>query len=132
LFFDDLAVEEVDPAARDLGDLRVVGDEDDRPAARVELPEEGEDLLALLDGEIAGRLVGEDDGRIRDERPGDGDALLLATGQLRGLVAQPPPEAEAFQGVAGPSRPLLAADALVEQRGRDILERGRTREQGRA
>ena len=32
--------------------------------------------------EVAGRLVAEDDGRARDQRARDGDALLLAAGQL--------------------------------------------------
>src|SRR5918993_1164155 len=32
--------------------------------------------------EVAGRLVGEDHGRFADQRPGDGDALLLAAREL--------------------------------------------------
>ncbi len=43
-----------------------------------------EDLGARGRVEVAGRLVGEQDGRTRRERPGDGDALLLAAGELAG------------------------------------------------
>ena len=39
--------------------------------------------------EIAGRLVGDQDGRLGHERAGDGDALLLAAGKLRRIVRQP-------------------------------------------
>ena len=39
--------------------------------------------------EVAGRLVGEDDGRPRDERAGDRDPLLLAAGELRRAVRAP-------------------------------------------
>src|SRR4029078_9065767 len=41
-----------------------------------------EDLAAVGGVEVARRLVGEHHARARDERPGDGDALLLAAGQL--------------------------------------------------
>ncbi len=52
-------------------------------------------MSAVGDGvEVAGRLVGEDHPRFGDERPGDGDALLLATGQLAGAVVGPVGEAD--------------------------------------
>ena len=53
--------------------------------------------------EVAGRLVGQEDGRVGDERAGDGDALLLAAGELRGVVA------------------FAAGQADVVQRGRALL-----------
>ena len=65
------------------GDLGVVGDEDDRPAAGVELAEDGQDVGAGAAVEVAGRLVGEDERRLGDERAGDGDALLLAAATAR-------------------------------------------------
>ena len=36
----------------------------------------------VLRVEVAGRLVGQDDPRLADQRAGDGDPLLLAAGQL--------------------------------------------------
>ena len=57
----------------------------------VELVEEGHDLIAGVGVEVAGGLVGEDDGGLVDEGAGDGDALALAAGELVGLVHMRPP-----------------------------------------
>jgi hypothetical protein len=52
----------------------------------VEGPEQVEDLRAGAAVECAGRLVGEDEGRVVDESAGDRHALLLAAGKLaRGM-----------------------------------------------
>ena len=64
---------------------------------------EAEDLGAAPGVEVAGGLVAEHDRRAADQRPGDGDALLLAARQLGGLVAQPVAEAD-------------RADHVVEER----------------
>ena len=70
-----------------LGGLRVVGDHDDGLAVlAVELLQQAEDLLGGLAVEVAGRLVADQQRRIGDDRAGDGDALLLAAGQLARLV----------------------------------------------
>ena len=45
--------------------------------------------------EVAGRLVGEDEARAGGERPADGDALLLAAGELLGVAGEEGVEAEA-------------------------------------
>ena len=47
--------------------------------------------------ERAGRLVGPDDGGIVHERAGDGDALALTAGKLRGLVPGPIRETDRVQ-----------------------------------
>ena len=80
LIGEDLAVADVDDAVSVLGDIGFVGDEDDGVAFCVELIEEGHDFGAGLGVEVAGGLVGEDDGRTVDEGAGDGDALALAAG----------------------------------------------------
>ena len=70
--------------------LRVVGDEHDGLAALgAEAPEHVEDLRAGRVVEVAGRLVGEEEGRPVDEGPGEGHPLLLAGGELVGAVAAP-------------------------------------------
>ena len=70
------------------GGLGVVGHEDDRLAALdARPPERVEDLGPGRVVEVAGRLVGEEQGRPGDEGPRDRDALLLAGRQLVGLVA---------------------------------------------
>ena len=66
-----------------LGGQRVVGDHDDRLLEfAVELFEQLEDLAAGGAVEIAGRLVGDQQVGVGDDGPGDGDALLLAAGEL--------------------------------------------------
>ena len=80
---DHPAVEHPDLARQLLGEAAVVGDHDDRGAVGVELAEERHDRRAGGAVEVAGRLVGEDDRRAPDERPGDRDPLALAAGELR-------------------------------------------------
>ena len=65
----------------------VVGDHDDRLAEVVDrAAQQGEHVAPGARVEVAGRLVGEDDGRARDQRARHGDALLLAAGELRRAV----------------------------------------------
>src|SRR5437899_14488 len=78
----DLAVPDVDRASGVVGDGLLVGDEDDRVALRVQLLEQPHDLLPGDGVEVAGRLVGEQDGRAHDEGPGDRHPLALAARQL--------------------------------------------------
>ena len=88
----------------------VVGDQDDRAARRVELVEEGHDLGARMAVEVAGRLVGEDQRGFGDERAGDGDALLLAAGQLGRLVVEPVAQPEALERRRRPARSARARE----------------------
>ena len=77
--------------------------------------------------EVAGRFVAEDERRTRAERAGDRHALLLATGQLRGVMADPVREADrgefdfrALERVGHPGQ---------FHRHGDVLECGHRREQ---
>ena len=99
----------------DRGDLGVVGDEHDRPAGGVELVEQGHDVGAGVAVEVAGRLVGEDERGLGDERPGDRDALLLAAGQLGRLVVEAIAHARAAR--ARPSRAPRGRGATRPGRG---------------
>ena len=120
-----------DPAVADDEDavgvgrgLGVVGDEDDRLAALVARPPERvEDLAAGRVVEVAGRLVGEEEGRARDEGAGDGDALLLAGRQLVGLVVLLAGQVDELDDVADPVGELAAAGVLAgdRERQRDVL-----------
>ena len=58
-----------------------------------------------------------------DQRPGDGDALLLAARHLVGVVVEPVAQADPRQRLAGPGVPLAAGDVGVEQRQLDVLQR---------
>src|SRR6185369_4832972 len=83
--------------------LRIVGDEHDRLVALdAGPPERVEDLRAGRVVEVAGRLVGEEQGRASDEGAGDRDALLLAGAQLVGAVVLLAGQVDERDGVADP------------------------------
>ena len=87
--------------------------------ARDAVPEQLQDLAAGRRVEVARRLVREDDARLRDERAGDRDALLLAAGELGRPVRPPVAEADPVDQLLDP-RPLrLAARELERQE--DVL-----------
>src|ERR1700759_5220038 len=60
----------------------VVGGDDHGGAETIHLLEQLHQTLGLGVVEIAGGFVGKEQARAVDDRSGDGDALLLATGQL--------------------------------------------------
>lgn len=60
------------------GDVRIVGDEDNRQSSvTIQRLEDVDDLRPRLGIEVASRFVSENDARVVDERPRNGDALLL-------------------------------------------------------
>src|ERR1043165_3879871 len=82
----DLAVAHLDDAAAHGGGLRVVRDHDDGLVeAVVHLLKHVQDDGRVLAVEVAGRLVGEDDGGLRDDGAGEWGSLLLAAGKLQRL-----------------------------------------------
>ena len=116
----DLAVGEDDDAVGVGGDLRVVGDDDDGLAELVDRrPQQVEDAVARLRVEVAGRLVGEDDGGPGDQRAGDRDPLLLAAGELGGPVGGAVGEADGLEQLVAPGRVDVAAGD--PQRQLDVL-----------
>ena len=83
----DAAVAQEDHAIGDRGGGRVVRDHQDRAAlGAVELAQDAQDLAAAARVEVAGRLVGEHQLGLQQQRAGDRDALLLAARQLAGRV----------------------------------------------
>ena len=82
----------------------VVGDQDDRdPFLLVELLKDPQDLLAGVRVEVSRRFVGKEQRGTVDQGPGDGHALLLSAGKLRGLVVQVLAQADLFEQL-GPLR----------------------------
>jgi hypothetical protein len=107
---DELAVAERDQAVGVGGGDGVVGDHDHRLAELVyRAPQQLEHVGAGPGVEVAGRLVGEDDGRFGDEGTGDGDALLLAAGELGGPVGAAIAEADGVDQLLDPLLVGLAA-----------------------
>ena len=59
------------------------------PCSRVQRGKDGDYLFAGTAVQVAGRLIGQEQRRVFHQRPGDGDTLLLAAGQLDGAVVHP-------------------------------------------
>ena len=76
------AVAHVHHAPREPGDVGFVGDQDHRLAFVVETLDDRQDLFRSPRVEVAGRLVGQEDRRIGDQRPGNRHPLLLSPGEL--------------------------------------------------
>jgi len=87
----------------------VVGDNDDAglPLVR-DLAEEVHDLAASDAVEGGGGLVGQHEGGLVGQGAGDGDALLLAAGELGGIRVGPVAHAKVVQQVHGPAARVAA------------------------
>src|SRR5271169_3460844 len=92
---DDPPVSDLDVPFHGGGDVGVVGDDHDGGAVAVQLAEQVQDGRAGRGVQVAGGLVGHDQGGPAGQGPGDGGALLLATGKLirpvPDAVAEPDP-----------------------------------------
>jgi hypothetical protein len=89
----------------------------------VKFAEEIEDLAAGLRIEVSGRLVGEEERRLVDECPRDGDALALTAGQLVRLMAHPILETDGDQRLFGQLAPLRTWNLRVDERQLHVLQR---------
>ena len=75
----DLAILEVDHPPGVTRNVQLVCDHHNRRALPVQLAQQAHDLLTGMGIQVAGRLVGEENGGMVDECAGDGDPLLLPT-----------------------------------------------------
>ncbi len=96
---------------------------------RVELLQQRHDLDAGARVERTGRLVGENQRRVVDERARDRHALLLAARQLRGLMIGALAEPDLLQLVQRARMPVACGHVGIHQRQLDVLERAGARQQ---
>ena len=105
-----------------LGDVRVVGHQDDRLAGGVQPAEQLDDLLAPDGVKGAGGLVGEQERGLVRKGAGDREALALAArkdpGHLGGLVG----DAQQVEQVASARLGALAVAPGDDRRQRHVLE----------
>src|SRR5207302_2600819 len=120
----DYAVTDGNDAVGVLGDVGLVGDDDDGIATVMKIVEEGHDLVAGFGVEVSGGLVGEDDGGAVDEGASDGDALALAAGELVGLVHHAGAEVDALEHGFGAGGALGCGGSVVDEGQLDVVERG--------
>src|SRR5438105_4885377 len=106
------------PPPQEVDDVTVVGGHQDRRLGLViDLEEELHDLPAGGRVEVAGGLVGDDEPRLVHEGPCDGDALLLAAGELTGILVELAGQSDGLQRLAAArldDRAGLAEDAERE------------------
>ena len=118
-----LSVAEEDVARGVLGNLGVVGHEDDGVTLVVEFLKQDKHLERRAGVEVTGGFVGEDDGWVVDERTGDGYTLHLTAGHLVGLVLEAVAEADFDECLDGTLTTLLGLDlGIVHQWQFDILD----------
>ncbi|AKT39237.1 uncharacterized protein CMC5_084820 [Chondromyces crocatus] len=95
----------------------------------VQLDEQPHDLLLPRRVQVAGGLVREQHRGVGHDRPRDGHALLLPSGQLRRRVPLAPREPHVGQRLQRLRPPLARGDPPVHQRQLHVLRRGRARQQ---
>ena len=79
---DDAPLHGNHPLAHGIDDLPVVGHHQNRGAALVDLLQQSHDLPGILGIQVAGWLVGQQDGGLVHQGPGQRHPLLLAAGEL--------------------------------------------------
>ena len=105
-----------------LDERPVVGGEQDGGAAQVDIEEETHDLLRELVVEIPGRLVGDQDLGLVDQRARDGDPLLLSSRELAGEARHAVREPDAAQRLERDAfLPAVIESQDARQEG-DVLE----------
>ena len=88
----------------------------------VDLLEQVHDLARHEGVEVAGWLVGQEEGRVAGDGARDGDALLLAAGELRGHVLHARAQAHQIKRAADALAPVGRVHAPVAQRHVDVVE----------
>src|SRR5665213_692588 len=105
------------------GDVELVSHHDHGDTRIIQRLEQPHDLNAGARIEVASRLIREQQVRAVHERAGDGDALLLATGELARSVVEPRPQAHLLERLAGATMAIAQGyrRLTVEERQFDIL-----------
>src|SRR5260370_40818567 len=101
-----------------------VGDLNDCRAGFVEALKALHELVALSGVKVAGRLVGEDELGILDDRARDAHKLLLAAGKLVGEEILLADYVEAVEDIANQADALFVRNIFVGERDFEIFEDG--------
>ena len=124
---DDPAVAHGEHPVGKRGDIRLMRDDNDRDALlAIECNERLHDLMRGAGIEVASRFVCQQQTRRVDQCPGDGDALLLSTGELSRRVAFALGQTEQCQSLPRPRNTRPGTDGTlcrIEQWQSDILDR---------
>ena len=106
-----------------------MGDEDHGVALFVQFLKHPQHLPAGMGVQRACRFVGQNDGRVADKGAGDGHTLLLAAGELVGLVPELAAQTHLFQRCDGAAAALAAAHACVDEGDFHVFQQGQLGQQ---
>src|SRR5262249_13316037 len=128
-FHERAALDSIDPIGH-ADDLTTVRHHHDGPAGLArERVEQIEHTRRRLGVEIAGRLIGENQRRVMDQRSRDGDALLLASREPLGIALAPAAQTDAIEQLAG-ARGAFGVGAPVQIEGQQqVLLDGQQRDE---
>ena len=126
---DDQAVAQPHHALGVRGDVLLVRDQDDRPAAGVEAAEHVHDLVARRVSRLPVGSSARTSAGLGHDRARERDPLLLAARELVREVVAAVGEPDRSSASAARARRSSRLDARVEQRQLDVRERGRPRDQ---
>jgi len=121
----ELAIHKSQLAAGGAGQGRIMRDDHDRQTVGIQLLEEFDDALTHGAVQIAGRFVGEEERRPVYQCTCDGYALLLAAGELVGVMVGTVTQSNQFQCALGAIALFVRVDAVtvVEHRHLGVLQR---------
>src|SRR6185437_2290285 len=116
LYRDDVPVQQVDGSLGVPSMARIVCHHADGRARAMQLGKQLHHLIAVLAVEIAGGLVSENDEWLARNRARNGDALLLAAGELRRIMSEPVRHSRSLQCAERAFAPVTRLDSAVTQR----------------
>ena len=119
LLRDDAAIHEDDPIGHIPGEGHLVGDDDHGGVPLGQAPDDLEHLAGELWVQGRGGLVKAENVRVQSQGPGDGYPLLLAAGELVGIVVGPVAEPHLLQQL-----PALGLDPGVDALAAGLVTRG--------
>ena len=124
-----MAVAQEDDAVRPGRELRLVGHDEAVDVAPRGGAQQAHDGLAVHGVESAGRLVGEEQPAVADDRSGDRNPLTLAAGELVGGVIRMVRDVELLHRLEGRDAVSPRGDAVELERQSDVLDRRQPWEQ---
>jgi acyl-CoA thioesterase-1 len=127
LILNEAAAFELDDATGFAGEIEIMSDQDESCAGGgVEVEEEVDDAVAGFVIKIAGGFVGKENFGAIEEGASESDTLLLAAGELGGVMVETFGEADLFEETGGE----IADTALTAEfeRNHDILDGGESGE----
>ena len=108
---------------------RVRGQQDGDPQLAIELGHQRQHPRAVVGIEVAGGLVGDEQGRLVHERARDGRALHLAAGHFLWVVPQAMGDADALGQARGAAGGLAHGHPAQQARQRDVVAERQRRQQ---